>query len=457
MTFVGVECETRPRRRRALACASRVHCTALGWHTCLSQKHATELLSTPSSARCCSSVAPAGSLITGAVCLNTFPPRSSTKWLCVATSPQVMVSGRRQRVRASSDATRTTACPRSRYVLSRNVWRRAEQLRASGHSSARRVIRSGSTSSVAAIREHGPAIWYRQYQSRTPSPADQARRARRRLDRVTCGRSQNASSSPVTAHEPDARDDVARRAVGRVRGDVADRGRHRASSDGSSSSLSLDVARPDEPVLLARTVDERLDRRPHHALRGVGGLTGLAADPVDDAQRRCDRRVDCDRTAEWSASRARGCRRRSHRSTVCTSTDGRNFSTSGAPNSRFMKLLPVILPTNPAQIAAVVAPDLGELEEPLHERHGQHVLAVARLRSASGRRRAVRCPAPRCTAGCPRPRGIRARGSASARRRPRSRRRARCSGSAGWRRTASSRRRSAAGRAGGCRRSRGAA
>ena len=35
--------------------------------------------------------------------------------------------------------------------------------------------------------------------------------------------------------------------------------------------------------------------------------------------------------------------------TVCTSTDGRKFSTRGAPNSRFIKLLPVIFPTNPAR------------------------------------------------------------------------------------------------------------
>jgi len=49
--------------------------------------------SKPSKARCSSSAAPAGSLITGAVRLNTLPPRSNTKWLYLATSPEVIVSG----------------------------------------------------------------------------------------------------------------------------------------------------------------------------------------------------------------------------------------------------------------------------------------------------------------------------------------------------------------------------
>ena len=58
----------------------------LSWLSCLSQKHAVDEFSTPSSARCRPPSHPAGSLITGAVCLKTFPPRSSTKWLCVAHS-----------------------------------------------------------------------------------------------------------------------------------------------------------------------------------------------------------------------------------------------------------------------------------------------------------------------------------------------------------------------------------
>src|SRR5699024_11015072 len=60
---------------------------------CLSQKHAVDELSTPSSSRCSSSLAPSGSLITGADCLNTFPPRSSTKWLCVATNANAIEQG----------------------------------------------------------------------------------------------------------------------------------------------------------------------------------------------------------------------------------------------------------------------------------------------------------------------------------------------------------------------------
>ena len=66
------------------------------WHTCFIQKHAVDEFSTPSSARWSSSLAPAGSLITGADCLNTFPPRSSTKWLCVATNANAIDSGERQ-------------------------------------------------------------------------------------------------------------------------------------------------------------------------------------------------------------------------------------------------------------------------------------------------------------------------------------------------------------------------
>ena len=60
------------------------------WLTCFNQKHAADELSTPSSAKWSSSLAPTGSLITGADCLNTFPPRSSTKWLCVATNANVI-------------------------------------------------------------------------------------------------------------------------------------------------------------------------------------------------------------------------------------------------------------------------------------------------------------------------------------------------------------------------------
>src|SRR5690606_39848719 len=69
----------------------------LGKQDCRSQKHAVELLSTPNSRRCSSSVAPSGNLITGADCLKTFPPRSSTKWLCVATNANVIDSGVRYR------------------------------------------------------------------------------------------------------------------------------------------------------------------------------------------------------------------------------------------------------------------------------------------------------------------------------------------------------------------------
>ena len=59
----------------------------LSWYTCFSQKHAVELLRTPSSARWSSSVAPfTGSLMIGAVRLKTLPPRSRTKWLWVATN-----------------------------------------------------------------------------------------------------------------------------------------------------------------------------------------------------------------------------------------------------------------------------------------------------------------------------------------------------------------------------------
>jgi hypothetical protein len=62
----------------------------LSLHTCFIQKPAAELLSNPSKARWSSSVAVAGNLMVGAWRLNTFPPWSSTKWLCVATKGNVM-------------------------------------------------------------------------------------------------------------------------------------------------------------------------------------------------------------------------------------------------------------------------------------------------------------------------------------------------------------------------------
>ena len=63
------------------------------WKVCFIQKQAVELLSRPSKARWSSSVASAGSLMIGADRLKTLPPRSSTKWLCVATKAKAMESG----------------------------------------------------------------------------------------------------------------------------------------------------------------------------------------------------------------------------------------------------------------------------------------------------------------------------------------------------------------------------
>ena len=63
------------------------------WNTCFIQKHAVEQFSCPSSARWSSSVASAGSLMTGADRLKTLPPRSRTKWLWVATKANAIESG----------------------------------------------------------------------------------------------------------------------------------------------------------------------------------------------------------------------------------------------------------------------------------------------------------------------------------------------------------------------------
>ena len=52
------------------------------WLTCLSQKQAVELLSTPRSARWSSAVAPSGSLITGAVRLKTQRPSIGDDYPC---------------------------------------------------------------------------------------------------------------------------------------------------------------------------------------------------------------------------------------------------------------------------------------------------------------------------------------------------------------------------------------
>jgi hypothetical protein len=51
------------------------------WNTCFIQKQAVEEFNRPSRARWSSSVDEGGSLMTGALLLKTFPPRSSTKWL----------------------------------------------------------------------------------------------------------------------------------------------------------------------------------------------------------------------------------------------------------------------------------------------------------------------------------------------------------------------------------------
>ena len=63
------------------------------WLTCLSQKQAVDEFNTPNNPKWSSTVASAGTLITGAVRLNTFPPRSNTKWLCVATNANAIDNG----------------------------------------------------------------------------------------------------------------------------------------------------------------------------------------------------------------------------------------------------------------------------------------------------------------------------------------------------------------------------
>jgi hypothetical protein len=60
-------------------------------HACFIQKQAVELFRYASNARWSSSVAVAGSLMIGAERLKTLPPRSRTKWLCVATNAKVML------------------------------------------------------------------------------------------------------------------------------------------------------------------------------------------------------------------------------------------------------------------------------------------------------------------------------------------------------------------------------
>src|ERR1700682_1219286 len=65
----------------------------LGENVCRPQKHAVELFSSPSNSRCESSLVVGGSLMTGADCLNTLPPRSKTKWLWVATKAKEIDSG----------------------------------------------------------------------------------------------------------------------------------------------------------------------------------------------------------------------------------------------------------------------------------------------------------------------------------------------------------------------------
>ena len=116
-------------RRSSKKCshASSLNATAdstvcpLSWKTCFIQKHAVELLSSPSRARWSSSVAPAGSLMTGADCLNTLPPRSSTKWLWVATKAKAIESGVRSLFRKNSRYSHHGQALRSTWVFTERL------------------------------------------------------------------------------------------------------------------------------------------------------------------------------------------------------------------------------------------------------------------------------------------------------------------------------------------------
>src|SRR3954468_17055804 len=90
------------------------------WKFCFIQKHAVELLSNPRRATWSSSVASAGNLIIGADCLNTLPPRSSTKWLWVATKENAIERGCRN---LSNDTCAYSyhVKPRSRCVFLNHV------------------------------------------------------------------------------------------------------------------------------------------------------------------------------------------------------------------------------------------------------------------------------------------------------------------------------------------------
>ena len=63
------------------------------WETCLIQKQAVRRVQQTEHAEMLRPRSLRGSLMTGALLLNTFPPRSKTKWLCVATNANAIESG----------------------------------------------------------------------------------------------------------------------------------------------------------------------------------------------------------------------------------------------------------------------------------------------------------------------------------------------------------------------------
>ena len=162
-------------------------------------------MSSPSSPRCSSSLASAGSLITGAVCLNTLPPRSSTKWLCVATKAKAIDERRAELARRRAPATPTRCSPLDLQWSVAEASRASTELFGYGHRHAlEEVRRARAARSRCVVRQQRarlvsqlPVANVIADHQRPDVTRDQSLRAAR------SDRSRDTSSSPVTRRDAD--------------------------------------------------------------------------------------------------------------------------------------------------------------------------------------------------------------------------------------------------------------
>ena len=215
--------------------------------------------------------------MTGADCLKTLPPRSRTKWLCVATKAKAMERGVRKRVAVELELLAPRAARALELCLAEIARVDAERVRygqrqlddarcVSSHGLERRR-RTGKTRSL------GPSM----AQSRTSSPIDERPS---RLDvavadaALAVGDERRRRPRRVTAPKPIDIDDLARasRAAASIERPSAPPHRRHRCSTGALRSVSRGVVGDaDELALGAGSVDLVDDRRPDQPLRRVVG------------------------------------------------------------------------------------------------------------------------------------------------------------------------------------------